>query len=283
MSRVSRAQPRVRLALQLERRLQRSVGAAVEHGLQRTKRQGRPLGQLAGERIDRSVQRVVGHALGDQAPRLGALGRNALTRHHEELAARHPDQSNRALGAAAAGDHAETNLGKRELGAACGDPEVAGQRELEAGAHRVAVDGGDDGLAAPLGPAQRVAPQLEVGRRQREELGDVAASAERLATGAPDHDHPDRVITVEVHEQRGELVAHGHRHRVHLRLAVDPHRGDRALPLHSQELAHRAISVYLPSRSRRRRILPDAVFGISVTNTNRRGRLKLASRELSRQ
>src|SRR2546425_136004 len=167
--------------------------------------------------------------------------------------------------------------------AARGDPEVAGERELEASAHRIAIDGSDDRLAAPLGPGQGVAPQLEVGRRQGEELGDVATGAERLAAGAADHHHADRVIAVEAHEHRRDLVAHGHRHRIHLRLAVDPHGGDRPLPLHSQELAHRAISVYRPSRSRRRRIFPDAVFGISVTNTNRRGRLKLASSGVSRQ
>src|SRR2546428_5061432 len=41
--------------------------------------------------------------------------------------------------------------------------------------------------------------------------------------------------------------------------------------------------MYRPSRSSRRRILPDAVFGISLTKTKRRGRLKLARSGLSRQ
>src|SRR5262249_62300286 len=96
----------------------------------------------------------------------------------EGLAAGNPDQRDGPRGAAAAGNHSEPNLGKRELRAARGDPEVAGEGELEAGAHRVAVDRGDDRLATPLGPAERVAPQLQVGRREREELRHVATRPE---------------------------------------------------------------------------------------------------------
>ena len=46
-------------------------------------------------------------------------------------------------------------------------------------------------------------------------------------------------------EDTGELVAHGHRHRIHLRLAVDPQRGHRPLALHPEELAH-GITSTLP-------------------------------------
>ena len=95
-----------------------------------------------------------------------------------------PDQAQRPLGAAAARDHAEPDLGERELRAERRDAEVAGHRQLEAGAHREAVDGGDDGLPAALGRGERVAPQLEVGGREREELRDVAARAEGLAACA---------------------------------------------------------------------------------------------------
>src|SRR3990170_3152667 len=48
---VGRPQPRVRLALELERRLQRRVSAAVEHHLQRAEGKRRPPGQLPRKRL----------------------------------------------------------------------------------------------------------------------------------------------------------------------------------------------------------------------------------------
>jgi hypothetical protein len=184
------------------------------------------------------VEAVVGNRLGDEPPRLGALGDDALAGHHEQLGPRHADQAHRALSAAAARDHPQSHLGKGELAPQRGDAKVAGHRQLQPGPHGISVDGRDDGLAAPLGRGQRVAPQLEVGGGQGEELGHVAAGAEGLAAGASNHDHTNALVAVEIPEDLGKLVAHGHRHRVHLGLAVDPQRGHRALPLHAQELAH---------------------------------------------
>src|SRR5712691_9015858 len=103
---VRRPQPGVGLALELERCLQRRVGPAVEHHLEGTERQRRPLGQIAGERVYRRIELVVRHRLSDEPPGLGALRRDALARHHEELGARHPDEPHRPLGPAAAGNHA---------------------------------------------------------------------------------------------------------------------------------------------------------------------------------
>src|SRR5262245_47508858 len=277
------AQPRVRLALELQRGVQRRVGAAVAHHLERPERQRWPLAQLRRQRVDRRVEPVVGHRLRDEAPGFRARGRDALACHHEQLGARHPDEPHRALGAAAAGDHAQPHLGKRELRPKRGDAEVAGHRQLEAGPHRIPVDGRDDGLAAALGGGERIAPRLEVGRGQRQELGDVAAGAEGLAAGAADDDRPHRVVLLQIAEDAGELVAHRDGHRVHLGLPVDPESGHVTGALHAQELAHVVISEYWPSRSRRRRILPEAVLGISRTRTTQRGRLKTASSALARQ
>src|SRR5262249_25016523 len=95
-----------------------------------------------------------------------------------------------------------------------------------------------------LGRRQRVAPMLEIGRRQREELGHVAAGAERLAAGAADDDHAHGVVPVERAEDPGELVPHRHRHRVHLRLAVDPDRRDRIAPLDADKLTHGTSSTF---------------------------------------
>ena len=68
------AQPRVGLALQLQRGLQRRVGPAVEHHLQRAqgqRRAARPARRPARRRRRRAV---VGHRLGDEPPRLRPLG-----------------------------------------------------------------------------------------------------------------------------------------------------------------------------------------------------------------
>src|SRR5262249_14496645 len=92
----------------------------------------------------------------------------------------------------------------------------------ETGPHREAVDGGDDGLAAPLGGRQRVTPELEIRGLLLEELRHVAAGAERLAAGAADHDHAYALVGLEPREDPGELVAHRHPHRVHPRLTIDP-------------------------------------------------------------
>jgi hypothetical protein len=93
-------------------------------------------------------------------------------------------------------------------------------------------------MAEALGRGQRVAPHLEIGRRQREELGDVAAGAEGLAARPAHDDDAHGLVGLEAGEDPGELVAHGHGHRVHLGLAVDPERGDRPLLFDSEELAH---------------------------------------------
>src|SRR5262245_52222645 len=278
-----RAEPRVRLALELERRLERRLGAPVQYHFQGAERQRRPFGQLAGQSVHRFVETLVRYGPGDQAPGLGALGGDALAGHHEELAARHAHEPERALGAAAPRDHAQPHLRKRELGPERGHTEVARDSQLETGPHRIPVDRGDDWLPAPLGGGERVAPQLEIGGGQREELGHVAAGAERLAAGATNNHDPHGLVALEGSKDPRELVSHRDRHRVHLRLAVDPDGRDGAGALDAQELAHGRTSVYRPSRSSRRSILPEAVFGISVTKTKRRGRLKLASSPLARQ
>src|SRR3990167_1081771 len=280
---VGRAEPRVRLALELERGVERRVGAAVQHELQRAERERGTLGELGRQRLHGLVELVVGDRLRDQPPGLRLLRRDPATRHHEQLGAGHAHQSQGPLSAAAAGDHPEPDLRKRELRAPRRDAEIAGHRQLEAGPHREPVDRGDHRLPAALGRGERVAPHLEVRRRQGEEFGHVATGAERLPAGAADDDHPHGIVGLECREDPRELVAHRHRHRVHLGLTVDPQGRHGARRPHSQELAHEPTSVYRPSRSSRRRIFPEAVLGISRTNTKRRGRLKLARAPPPRQ
>src|SRR6185295_3525494 len=49
---VGRAEPRIRLALQLQRGLERRLRAPVDHHLERAERERCPLHQLAGKRAD---------------------------------------------------------------------------------------------------------------------------------------------------------------------------------------------------------------------------------------
>ncbi len=113
--------------------------------------------------------------------------------------------------------------------------------------------------------------------RQGQELGDVAARAEGLAAGPAHDDHAHAVVGLEVAEDAGKLVAHGHGHRVHLGLAVDPERRHRARaarpagtrswlrsPCTGRRAAGGAGSCPMPS------------WGSPSTKTTRRGRLKPA-------
>src|SRR5207237_8282529 len=59
-------------------------------------------------------------------------------------------------------------------------------------------------------------------------------------------------------------------------LLTEPDGGHAPCAVASKNLAHDHTSVKWPSRSSRRSILPDAVLGISATNTKRRGHLKFA-------
>src|SRR5262249_41911448 len=113
---VRRAEPRVRFALELQRRLERRLGTPGEYHFQGAERQRRALGELAGQSVDSLVEPLVRYRARDQPPGLGALGRDALAGHHEELPARHAHEPQRALGASAPGNHAQPHFRKRELG-----------------------------------------------------------------------------------------------------------------------------------------------------------------------
>ena len=62
----------------------------------------------------------------------------------ERLAA--PDEARQALGAAGEREQAHRDFGDREAGALGGDSNVAGKRELQAGADGVAIKSANDGL-----------------------------------------------------------------------------------------------------------------------------------------
>src|SRR5437667_391067 len=133
-----------------------------------------------------------GHDAGDQAHCARFLGAVTPALEDDFLGACGADEADEARGGRDAERHAEVDLRDPELRLRGGDPEVAGQRQPPAAAHRVAVDGteGDllealerrvDALEEPaelrLARGHRVAPLL--GRHRALQLGVGAGRKDR--------------------------------------------------------------------------------------------------------
>jgi hypothetical protein len=117
----------------------------------------------------------------------------------------------------------DAGLGQREGGIFRRDDEVAGQRDLEAAAHRDAVDGGDDRLVAvePRGEAGKAAlvpAALASGSLPFQ----VVAGAERLVAGAGDDRDPlfgvggkivEHLVELEMRVDMQRIVHFGPRQR----------------------------------------------------------------------
>jgi hypothetical protein len=132
----------------------------------------------------------------DDAGALGVVGAEGLAlahRHHRRLDA---DQAGQALGAAAAGEEADLDLGQAQLDlrAVADHAVVTGQGQFETAAEGEAVDRGGHRLAAGLERAQGavqtpagVIGRLQVGAAEhaRSHVAEVGAGAEaaRLARG----------------------------------------------------------------------------------------------------
>ena len=102
------------------------------------------------------------------------------------------DQARQALGPAGAGQQAELDLGQADPRRRRGDPEMAGERHLEAAAQRRAVQRRDDRLRHRLDLGDDLAEAR--GLRRLAEFGDVGAG-EKGAPGAGDDDRLDgRVV-----------------------------------------------------------------------------------------
>ena len=171
------------------------------------------------------------------------------------------------------------DLGERELDVVGGEPEVARERELEADAEGVAAQLRDHGLGAALRSGDVPGEARERLGLGLEEPGDVSSRAERAARSRQDDDaHP--FVLPELREQAAELVACLHRDPVQLARHVERDRRHAALvvPLDAEAVVLRhELPTCSPSRSSRRRIFPDGLFGSSSTNRYSRGRLKRAS------
>src|SRR5206468_8057595 len=148
--------------------------------------------------------------------RLARVDARARQDHLERLAATH--QPGQALRAAAARDDREIHLGEAELGVLAGDPDVTGERQLEAAAEREATDRSDDRLAAAVHRGAEVDTPARVAEANRHlgrhELADVGTSRERALPSAGDDDHARLQALRELAEAAGQLLAHALVHRV---------------------------------------------------------------------
>ena len=123
------------------------------------------------------------------------------------------DDARQALGAAGAGQHAEGDLGQADLDRPLArDAQVARERDLEAAAHGVAVERGDDELRRLLEAQQRlVGVEAEVVLERLVRLFehvDVGAGAEELLAVAGDDEDVDVVVEARLEDGGVELLHH---------------------------------------------------------------------------
>ena len=132
------------------------------------------------------------HDAVDEADAMRFDGGNLLARQQQLQRATSADEARQALRGGVAGDQPEVDLRLPEPGRVRSDPQRARHRQLAAAAERVAVDGGDHGLAHLLDEIEHVlaAPGViaaAVGR-QRRQLVDVGAGDKRLVARAGQDD-----------------------------------------------------------------------------------------------
>ena len=137
--------------LELEPEVERAVVGGVEDALRHRERERRVPGQLLDEAPDGSVELVGGHDRADEPERERLLGEHPPAAHDDVLRPAEADQAREPLRPARARDHPDRHLGEAELDVVGGEPEVAGERELEPDAEDVPLEPRDHRLRAALG------------------------------------------------------------------------------------------------------------------------------------
>ena len=161
------------------------------------------------------------------------------------------------------GNHAEVELRQGKLGSFLGDPEIAGERELEADAECVAVQQRDHGLRAALGCRDVPGEPRDFLRRSVQEALDVAAGGEGAALAAQD-DRAHALVPAELFEELAQPVAGGHRDAVQLLRSVERDRRDAVLLVAAEQQAVCIGHAFTSwSRSSRRRIFPTGSWAAS--------------------
>ena len=132
-----------RVALAVELGVEAVAPAFADHLLDPGEPPRRPGGEARGERVDLRVELVVVDRFPDQAPFCGLLRAERLAGQREAERAGLADQPRQHPGAAAVGNEADRGEGLDELRALRGDDDVAGERDIGAGAGGDAVHAGD--------------------------------------------------------------------------------------------------------------------------------------------
>jgi hypothetical protein len=176
----------------------------------------------------------------DQTRLQRTISGHRVAREHHLPRTRETDQTREPLGSTRAGDDAQTYLGQPELRVLPGDPEIAGERHLEAAAEREPLDRGDrdlrDRLEVAAGLLERADVLRDLVRPVVDHRLDVGAGREDLLA-PPDHDGPNGFVPRHGRGGLGELARDGAGECVRGRL-VDADRRDPAVDVDADELPH---------------------------------------------
>jgi hypothetical protein len=164
-------------------------------------------------------------------------------------------KARQALGAAAAGQHAELHFGLAEMRMRRGDAERAGQGRFEAAAEGEAIDRGDHRLTQVFdqvegrlgGPARR----FGLDRRGPGELADVRAGRKGLVAGAGEDDAAYRGIVARILKGGAQVGQSQPVERVEHRRTIEGHISD-PLVLLVQHVLERGRGVAGRSSGRKR-------------------------------
>jgi hypothetical protein len=174
----------------------------------------------------------------DDAELFGFGGRDvAAADDHVERRLR-TDEARQALRAAAARDDADQDFRLSDPGARHGDAVVAGERNLEPAAERIAVDRGGDRLLARIEDVVHPLPR-DRARPVRAELTNVGAGNEGAA-GADQYHRFDRRVGVAALDTGDDALGHTRRQCVDRRI-VDRDDADPVDRLETDQFAFRHV------------------------------------------
>src|SRR5215213_3776975 len=170
------------------------AGGRLDRLLGHAQRDGALLGDAVGQLQGLRFEVGRGDDEVDEAEVVGVLRVDHVAREDQLHRLTLADESRQALGAAAAGDDAEVDLGLAEARRLAGDADVAGEGQLAAAAEAEAVDHGDDRLGEGVHGGEERARRHHVALRDGgapHELTDVGAGDESLLARAGDDDDAD--------------------------------------------------------------------------------------------
>ncbi|MCY1541958.1 hypothetical protein D9M68_776770 [compost metagenome] len=169
---------------------------------------------MLGQTVQRSIERLVRHALPDQSPILRLLGAELVAQHRQAHGAGAADQARQRERAAGVGDEPQPAERLNEAGRCLGNDNIAGESQVGARPGRHAVHTHHDGHGQGVQAAHQRRVELvdglaQVGRRAvggRLALAQVLAGAEAAAR-AGQHQHA-RAFRFNAGQGVGHLAMH---------------------------------------------------------------------------